>query len=440
MADCNSLESLMTALTNEVSSLKTKVANLEADRNNYATKNELQSAIEGVKRLIESLISELRRSFEAAINGLNELLRTLLGRNSADLEQRVKNLEIKVSGIESVIDSLMRTIQAVRNRLEKLESQIFKRLEALENIQGQILQDIKNIYNILTKLKKDFDSFAAWVRFEFFRVWFEITKLNVAVLALSFLLLLKDKIDKLLSLIGKVQELFKLINQLKRSPSRGLPGRNGRDGKNGKDAPKLLPPKGGRDGKDAPKLLPPKGGSNGRDGKDGKNGKDLTMEYSTISVTVFDKCQNGQPVFTLQSLKVLKGLEAERSQEFLEIAKIRGAECTSAEPEPEGELFGAIAIDTVDKKFLIPSSAQKIVIEFSNIKSYISTRFSGLYPKYKDSLGTVSFIIDEAQQPDIFLQYKKIILDIPKAYKNNTKYGYIYLNDCKAIVSFWRVK
>ena len=425
MADCNSLESLMTSLTNEVSSLKTKVANLEADRNNYATKNELQSAIEGVKRLIESLISELRRSFEAAINGLNELLRTLLGRNSDDLDQRVKNLEIRVFGIESVIDSLMRTIQAVRNRLEKLESQIFKRLEALENIQGQILQDIKNIYNILTKLKKDFDSFAAWVRFEFFRVWFEITKLNVAVLALSFLLLLKDKIDKLLSLIGKVQELFKLINQLKRSPSRGLPGRNGRDGKNGKDAPKLLPPK---------------GGSNGRDGKDGKNGKDLTMEYSTISVTVFDKCQNGQPVFTLQSLKVLKGLEAERSQEFLEIAKIRGAECTSAEPEPEGELFGAIAIDTVDKKFSIPSSAQKIVIEFSNIKSYISTRFSGLYPKYKDSLGTVSFIIDEAQQPDIFLQYKKIILDIPKAYKNNTKYGYIYLNDCKAIVSFWRVK
>jgi len=41
VSDCNSLESLMTSLTNEVATLKTKVANLEADKNTYATKNKL---------------------------------------------------------------------------------------------------------------------------------------------------------------------------------------------------------------------------------------------------------------------------------------------------------------------------------------------------------------------------------------------------------------
>ncbi len=420
----------MTSLTNEVSSLKTKVANLEADRNNYATKSELQAAIEGVKRLIESLISELRKSFEAAINGLNELLRTLLGRNSADLDQRVKNLEIRVSGIEAVIDSLMRTIQSLQSRLGKLESQInsiLGRLSALENTVGQILMDIKNIYNILTRHQKSIDdlwtqikllwaAIAASIAAALVAVWAAITALQAALAFIE----------------GQITALWialRLLAAKKLLPApRGLPGRDGKNGKDGKDAPK------------APSLPSARNGRDGRDGKDGKDGKDLTMEYSTISVTVFDKCQNGQPVFTLQSLQVLKGLEAERSQEFLEIAKIRGAECKPPIPEPEGELFGAIAIDTVDKKFLIPSDAQKLVIEFSNIKSYISSRFSSLYPKYKDSLGTVSFIIDEAQQPDIFLQYKKIILDIPKAYRNNTKYGYIYLNDCRAIVSFWRTK
>ena len=99
MADCNSLESLLTSLTNEVASLKTKVANLESRQSEYATKSELQAAIANLRRLIENLVEQLRRSFEATINGINELIRTLLGRNNSDLESRVRNLEIKVNGL-----------------------------------------------------------------------------------------------------------------------------------------------------------------------------------------------------------------------------------------------------------------------------------------------------------------------------------------------------
>jgi hypothetical protein len=62
------------------------------------------------------------------------------------------------------------------------------------------------------------------------------------------------------------------------------------------------------------------------------------MEFTTVSVNVFKKCKDdGTPEFGSQDIEVIKGLEAERTKEFDEIAKIRAMECkdccTAAVPE-----------------------------------------------------------------------------------------------------------
>lgn len=318
----------MTSLTNEVAALKTKVANLESKQNDYATKSELASAIDDVKGLLEALRRQIESTIDTLRNLIEDLIRRLFGLESNG--DRIKNLEIRVSALEFITNSLRRTIEAVRNRLDKLESafyifkgvvaaqisQIFGRLQSLENTVGQILMDIRNIYNILTKLKKDFDGFVGWVRLEFFKVWAEIIKINIALLALSFLLVLKNKIDKLLSLIEKVQEIFKLINQLRKlfnnkNNQRGLPGRSGRDGRDGQRG------------------LPGRNGEKGADGKNGRDGKDAKVEFSTINAPVFDSCKpDGSGAnFVNQSIQVIKGTEIQEFKKFEQIAKVREQEC-----------------------------------------------------------------------------------------------------------------
>ena len=321
--------------------------------------------------------------------------------------------------------------------------------------------DVKNIYNILSKLK-NFDPTSLWVAIGVLQGQIAAILIAIANLAKLFRTLPvprngrdgRDGKDGKNGKNGKNGSNGKDGSSGKdgtngkdgKDGKNGINGKDGKDGINGKDGSSGKNGTNGKDGINGKDGSSGKDGTNGKDGKDGKNGingkdgEDLEMKFSLIPVTIFDRCNGQTPVFSTQTVKVLKGLEGERSREFLEIAKIRASECTSCCADSDGEIFNSIEINTVDKKFIIPSQAEKLIVEFSDIKSYISTRFSSLYPKYKDSLGTISFIINDAQQPDIFLQYRKIILDIPKGYKNNTRYGYIYLNDCKAVVSFWKKK
>ena len=165
------------------------------------------------------------------------------------------------------------------------------------------------------------------------------------------------------------------------------------------------------------------------------------MEYSNIRVKVFGSCDTkNKPTYSSQNIQVIKGTEVLVTKEFEEIANMRGSTCTSCCSESDGENFGFIAIDTIDKRFTIPSDAEKVIIDFFEIKSYISKKFSLLNPRYTNNLGTLSFIIDDTQYPDIDLKYEKMILDIPKAYRNSSRLAYIYLEDCKAGISFLRKK
>ena len=403
----------MTSLANEVATLKTKVANLESRQSSYATKSELASAIEGVRRLIETLIEQLRKSFEAAFNAVNELLRTLLGRNSENLEGRVKELEIRVSGLEGITDSIRRAVENLQRKFGRLESDylsfkgyvngklsvLFSKVQSLENTIGQMLMDIKNLYSITTRHEKSINDLWGQIRL----IWAAIALLQIQVAGLIIA-------------IAKLLKLFKAL-PLARN------GLNGRNGANGKDGSKGA------------------NGRNGANGINGKDGKDLKMEYSNISVKVFTSCDTkNKPVYATQNIQVIKGTEALVAKEFDEISKMRGSTCSSCCADTDGEIFGLIDVSTIDKSFTIPSNAQKIIIEFREIKSYVSKRFSSTNPKYKRSIGTISFLEGSAQSPDIHLQYQKMIIEIPKAYKNNVRYGYIYLQDCKATVSFWKSK
>lgn len=427
----------MTSLTNEVAALKTKVANLEADKNTYATKqeldrtkNDLQNAIDKIEDNVGAAIDKLR---QFVISALEELRKLFTGNNS-DLEPRVKNLEIRVGGLDLVTDSLRRAIEALQARVNKIEAFLFgngdrfgiggliRRIESLEGGLGQALQDIKNIYNILTKHQKSIDDL--WWQIKL--IWAAIGVLQGEVLALGFLLLLKGKLEKLLALIGKVADILKVLNELRKlfdkfkdDQKRLQPGRNGKDGKDGRDGkdgkngsngkdgkagqPGLslpgkpgAPGSPGRDGKDGKgidinleakleakitakleaklsaklelevrvliarlviNIGSGRDGKDGQDGRDGRDGKDAKVEFSTIQVTVFERCEGETPVFGVQSLRVIKGLEAERAKAFLELANIRAQECKKSSdcpiPMHIGELYEHL-----------PVSSQ-LVLEFS---------------------------------------------------------------------------
>ena len=456
MSDCNSLTALMTSLANEVAALKTKVATLESKQNNYATKSELERAISGLKALLEGLIEQLRRSLESAIDAINRLLRDLLGRNSENLEGRVRNLETRVGGLENVFDSLRRTLESLIGRVGRLESQIggiLSRLQAVENGLGQALMDIRNLYSITSRHENAIND-----------LWGQIRNIWAAIA------LLQGQIAGILTAIANLLKLFRTLP----------PSRNGRDGSkgdkggkgdkgdkgdkggegdkggkgdkgsNGKDGATGTTGRNGTNGTNGANGAIGRNGANGtngangaigRNGANGKDGKDLIMQFSNISIKVFQSCNSSnQPVFGTQNIQVIKGTEAQITKEFNELANIRGAACKVANENTEGEIFDSIDVSTIDKKFVIPSNAQKIIIEFREIKPYISKRFSNIHPKYKNGIGTISFFIDAAQSPDIFLQYQRMVIPIPKGYTNKSRSGYIYLEDCKALISFWKAK
>jgi hypothetical protein len=286
----------MTTLTNEVATLKVKVANLEADKNTYATKQELkktesdlQNAIDKIAENVKAAIDKLR---EFVINALAELRKLIRGE---DLEPRVKDLEGRMTGVEKVANAASNLAINLRIRVEKIEALLFgnadpfgiggliRRIESLEGGLGQALQDIKYILNYLTNFKKEFDSFKWWTERKF-------EALAFLLLLKEFLLLLKDKFDKILALIDKVAKILKLINELKdlfdkfKRDQRKLPerGRDGRDGKNGRDGKDGRNGTNGKDGKAGQPGLslpgkpgtPGRQGPAGRDGRPGRDGKD----------------------------------------------------------------------------------------------------------------------------------------------------------------------
>ena len=427
MADCNSLESLLTSLTNELAIQKIKIANLESKQSQFATKSDLDN-LRGIIESVRDIANAARDSIRELLGNLraliveivSSLINQLLNGNK-ELESRVNILEIRVNGIDGIIGSLVRTIEGLKGRLSKVESQIaefinkftdiFNRLASLENMQGQILMDIRNIYSILSKHQKSIDD-----------LWGQIKLIWAAIALLQ---------AQLAGAIIAIANLLKLIKALPAARN----GRDGRDGKNGRDG------RDGRNGTNGTNGTNGKTGATGANGRDGTNGKDLKMEFSTITVKTFTSCdQKNNPVYASRNIQVIKGTEAQITKQFEELANMRGSTCKTCCVESEGEIFESIIISVVDQRFTIPTNAQKLIIEFFDIKSYISKRFSLLNPKYTNSLGSLSFIVDNNQFPDIQMEYKNMVLDIPKGYKNSSRTAYIYLEDCKAVISFWKAK
>ncbi len=391
----------MTSLTNEVASLKTRVATLEGRQNDYATKNDLDR----LREFFLSLIAELRR-----------ILETLLGRSNSDLEGRVKILEIRVDGVERLAQAAANLAGQLRSRVEKLEAKIgdiLSRLQAVEGGLGQALMDIKNIYNILTKLQKSVNDLWGQIKL----IWAAILLLQGQVAGLLYLIALvaelKTTVNLILKLIANLK--FKIgpagkdgrdgkdgAKGLKgdkgdkgESGQNGKDGANGRDGKDGKDGGNGSSGSNGKDGRDG---KDGKDGKAGRDGKDGKDGggsgssNNLTIivglvnavanlnvnlnlrlefvlklianleinliakinkakvEFTTIQVTIFQGCDsNNNPIFAKQNVQVIKGLEVERAKEFEELAQLRAKQACesnsgSSVPLHIGERYEHLAI------------------------------------------------------------------------------------------------
>ena len=307
MADCNSLETLMTTLTNEVATLKTKVANLERKQSQYATKPELDKAI-----------AELRNLLETGLNGVRRILETLLGRNDSGLEGRVSNLEIRVGGVDLVTGSLLRTVQGIQARLGDLLS----RVSSLEGAIGQILMDTRNLYNIVTKLQRSVDDLWGQIRL----IWSALAAAIAAAIAAA-VATIWAAIAGLKTAIALIQKqiaaLWAAIRALTLRPA--LPGRSGRDGSNGRDGKNGKDGSNGRDGKNG------KNGKNGKDGSNGRDGKDAEVKFTTITVPVFDGCKaDGTGAnFSNESVPVIRGLESQVFKEFDRISKIEAAKCES---------------------------------------------------------------------------------------------------------------
>ena len=312
----------MTTLTNEVATLKTKVANLERKQSQYATKPELDKAI-----------AELRNLLETGLNGVRRILETLLGRNDSGLEGRVSNLEIRVGGVDLVTGSLLRTVQGIQARLGDLLS----RVSSLEGAIGQILMDTRNLYNIVTKLQRSVDDLWGQIRL----IWSALAAAIAAAIAAA-VATIWAAIAGLKTAIALIQKqiaaLWAAIRALTLRPA--LPGRSGRDGSNGRDGKNGKDGSNGRDGKNGKNGKNGKDGSNGRDGKDGKNGKDgsngrdgkdAEVKFTTITVPVFDGCKaDGTGAnFSNESVPVIRGLESQVFKEFDRISKIEAAKCES---------------------------------------------------------------------------------------------------------------
>ena len=297
----------MTTLTNEVATLKTKVANLERKQSQYATKPELDKAI-----------AELRNLLETGLNGVRRILETLLGRNDSGLEGRVSNLEIRVGGVDLVTGSLLRTVQGIQARLGDLLS----RVSSLEGAIGQILMDTRNLYNIVTKLQRSVDDLWGQIRL----IWSALAAAIAAAIAAA-VATIWAAIAGLKTAIALIQKqiaaLWAAIRALTLRPA--LPGRSGRDGSNGRDGKNGKDGSNGRDGKNG------KNGKNGKDGSNGRDGKDAEVKFTTITVPVFDGCKaDGTGAnFSNESVPVIRGLESQVFKEFDRISKIEAAKCES---------------------------------------------------------------------------------------------------------------
>jgi prefoldin subunit 5 len=336
MADCGSLESLMTSLTNEVATLKTKVANLESEKNQYATKAQLESkasflegSIKGIKGELIGLIKDI------AVGIVREIIEQIFNNK---LEPRIRVLEIKVAGLEFVSDSHGRVIRSLKQQIARLESAISE----LKNTVGQILMDIKNIYNILGDYRRRIESLE-----------------NIIGQILTDILNIYDILKRLKFKKGEKGDKGDKGNK----GEKGADGRNGRDGSNGE---KGADGRNGRDGSNGEKGADGRNGrdgSNGEKGADGRNGQDAKVEFVTIKVKVFTGCKDdGTPEFENQDVRVLKGLEDERAKEFNELAALRAESCKKP-PEQEcsiplhiGELYEHLPI------------SHQLVLEFQTVK------------------------------------------------------------------------
>ena len=242
----------MTTLTNEVATLKVKVANLEAEKNSWATKQELartksdlENAIAKIAESVNAAIDKLR---EFVINALAELRKLIRGE---DLEPRVKDLEGRMTGVEKVANAASNLAINLRIRVEKIEAFLFgngdpfgigsfrKRLEAVEVGLGDAQRDIKYILDYLSKLKKKIDDLWGQIKL----IWAAIAVLQgqvagvlVAIAKIFGLIAaLTGKITLALKLIAnleiQIQFILKLVNNFKINI--GRPGRDGKDGRNG---------------------------------------------------------------------------------------------------------------------------------------------------------------------------------------------------------------
>jgi len=354
MSDCVSLEALLTSLTNEVSDLRKRVAKLERERSDWASKSDLkklESWTQGelvrvggeLAKLIKYLpiIAEIAKTVLSLVTKIEliekviDLIRSLLGRN--DLEPRVQALEIQVSSLDIITQVHNRQIALVKERvgivekdlanfktdtagkLARHESTLIRHETAITRHESTLVRHERE----LVKYKGILDKHeTTLVRHEVTLTTHGITLLshdvNLKVINASLVIvnatLVKHEIDLVRHAVTLTRHEVTLIYLLTRTPLNGRDGKDGRDGKNGKDGRDGLNGN-GRDGKD------------GRDGKNGKNGKDAEVEFTTIVVKIFDGCTNDTPRFKYESVSVIKGLEAERAKEFEQIANGSALKC-----------------------------------------------------------------------------------------------------------------
>jgi len=306
MADCDSIEGLLSSLSNQVATLNQKVADLEEKK---ADKNRVESLAKDVAKLfseIAGILTQVNQIVETAVKPIREAVAYILGMidrfltkpELSDLERKVNNLAIELSGTTALARGASNGVISLRSRVQGIEKDIIW-------LKDQLTEVIKEVTRQIGILHRKIDGEVKKINEEIGKLW--IAVIAAAATATLALTTAKTALEialnatKILAQVLRTLELLlRLLRTLK--PGRdGKPGRNGRDGRDGKNG------KDGKDGAPGPQGPPGRssggggGGSGngargpagpaGKDGKDGKNGKDGKDGPSEIEIKNFIKLE-----------------------------------------------------------------------------------------------------------------------------------------------------
>ncbi len=341
MADCDSIEGLLSSLSNQVAALNQKVADLEAKK---ADKNRVESLSRDVAKLfgeIAGILTQVNQIVETAVKPIREAVAYILGMidrfltkpELSDLERKVNNLAIELSGTTALARGASNGVISLRSKVQGIEKDIIW-------LRNQLTEVIKELTRQINIVKRKID-------IEIDGINKKLIALSIAVFAaiaaatkllLAAIAALSKKVFAALAAINmQIRLIWAFLRSLRlRNGRDGRDGINGRNGINGKDGapgpqgPPGPPGKSGGGGGGGGSGNGARGpaGKDGKNGKNGKDGKDAKVEFTTINVKVFDSCNSdGSAKFGSKSVKVIKGTESQESAKFEQIAEVRAQEC-----------------------------------------------------------------------------------------------------------------